>query len=199
MEEAKTFSSGIELMLSQRNDTDDMRNTLLAFNRSDPGAARKALQNITVLRVYHQVTRIVRYTEMMDKLEDKLYQSIDAQIDNSDPDDPETWRTLITLQTRLQENMIQSHKLLEPYLNFEALNFTEIAPEANVVESDAMILDKDSREKLRTSAQQVLQALQKNVQPEKEASVKEIKEDDTSYQDSSQYRFQAASLCPPCL
>ena len=160
MEEAKTFSPSLELLVSQTNDVNEMRNTLLSFNRSDPNAARKALQNITVLRVYHQITRIVRYTDLMDKLEDKMYQSIESQIDDLDPDDSESWRILLNLQSRLQENMIQSHKLLEPYLNLESLNFTNIAPDETVVDSDAMILDRDSRERLRNSAQEVLQALQ---------------------------------------
>lgn len=165
MNEAKTVSPGSEdLLISQYNDVQSMRDMLLSFNRTDPNAARKALQNITVLRVYHQITRIIRYTDLMDKLEDKMYQSIEAQIDDIDPDDVEGWRVLLNLQSKLQENMIQSHKLLEPYLNFESLNFTEIAPEADVVDSEAMILDRDSRERLRNSAQEVLQALQQNAQ-----------------------------------
>jgi len=203
MEEAKTVSSDVDLFVNQCSDTDDMRSTLLSFNRSDPNAARKALQNITILRVYHQVSRIVRYTSIMDKLEDKMYQSIGSQIDNSDPDDPDTWRTLLTLQTRLQENMIQSHKLLEPYLNFESLNFTEIAPEPNIVEADAMILDRDSREKLRNSAQQVLQALQQNAQVEQQAKKEEIKEikNESMYQinNKSKFRSEANGLYPLCL
>lgn len=160
MEETKTVSQDLDLFVRQTNDVDDMRNTLLSFNRNDPNAARKALQNITVLRVYHQISRIIRYTSVMDQIEDKMYQSIEAQLDEIDPNDSEAWRTLVNLQSRLQENMIQSHKLLEPYLNLESLNFTNIAAEETVIDSDAMILDRDSRERLRNSAQEVLQALQ---------------------------------------
>lgn len=173
MEETKTVSQDLDLFVDQANDVADMRNTLLSFNRTDPNAARKALQNITVLRIYHQVSRIIRYTDMMNKIEDKMYQSIDAQLDEMQPDDPEAWRTLVNLQSRLQENMIQSHKLLEPYLNFESLNFADIAPEPSVVDADAQIFDRDSREKLRNSAQEVLQALQ--LQTQKQEIVKENK------------------------
>ena len=176
MEEAKTVSSSLDLFVSQCNDVDNMRNTLLSFDRTDPNAARKALQNITVLRVYHQITRIIRYTSMMDKIEDKMYQSIDAQLDEMSPDDPEAWRVLVNLQSRLQENMIQSHKLLEPYLNLESLSFTNITADETVVDSDAMILDRDSREKLRNSAQEVLQALQLQTQQQKDASDEKIPE-----------------------
>lgn len=164
MDTAKTVSQDLDLFVRQTNDVDEMRNALLSFNRNDPNAARKAFQNITILRVYHQMTRIVRYTDLMNKIEDKMYQSIDAQLDDMDPDDPEAWRILVNLQSRLQENMIQSHKLLEPYLNMETLNFTNIATEETVVDSDAMILDRDSRERLRNSAQEVLQALQLQTQ-----------------------------------
>ena len=161
--EAKTVSSdmdGIELFLQQTSDVSNMKNTLLSFNRNDPNAARKAIQNITVLRVYHQMSRIVRYTAIMDKLEDKLYQSLENAIDLMDPDDMSTWHTLISVQNKLQENMIQSHKLLEPYLNLESLNFVDMNSPEETVDSDAMVLDRDSRERLRNSAQEVLQALQ---------------------------------------
>ena len=168
MDEAKTVSPGLDLFVSQCDDVSNMRNTLLSFNRSDPNAARKALQNITVLRVYHQISRIVRYTTMMDKIEDKMYQSIDAQLDELDPDDSEAWRTLVNLQSRLQENMIQSHKLLEPYLNLESLNFSSFSEDESIIESDATILDRDSRERLRNSAQEVLQALQLQTQQKAE-------------------------------
>ena len=55
--------------------------------------------------------------------------------------------------------MIQSHKLLEPYLNFDSLNTIEIQSSDESGESYT-VLNQDSREKLRTSAQQVLEALQ---------------------------------------
>lgn len=204
MNEAKTVSSSLDLFVRQCNDVNDMRNTLLSFNRTDPGAARKALQNVTVLRVYHQIARIVRYTEVMDKIEDKMYQSIDSQLDCLDADDPESWRLLINLQERLQENMIQSHRLLEPYLNFESLSFTEVASESEAVDSSATILDKDSREKLRNSAQEVLKALQQSAQQNQQIIRDDVKEEiheepHLGINSRFQPGFKDNGLCPPSL
>lgn len=166
MDETKTVSSGIDLYMKQIEDVADMRSSLLSFNRNDPNSARKAIQNITVLRVYHQMSRIIRYTSMMDKLEDKMYQAVDAALDDIDVADPMAWRTLVTMQQRLQENMIQSHKLLEPYLNFESLSFVDIHAE-EVTDTTYSVLSQDSREKLRNSAQEVLRALEEQSnQPE---------------------------------
>ena len=152
-------TSSLDLYASQCNDVEAMRSSLLSIDRRDPNSARKAMQNITILRVYHQMSRIIRYTNLMDKLEDKMYQSIESQIDALSPDDEDSWRILLNLQTKLQENMIQSHKLLEPYLNFDSLNTIEIQSSDESGDS-YIVLNQDSREKLRTSAQQVLEALQ---------------------------------------
>lgn len=81
------MGDNLSLYAAQCNDVEAMRNQLLTFNKTDPNAARKAIQNVTLLRVYHQLERIVRFTEMMDKIEDRIYQSIDAKLTNSDPDD----------------------------------------------------------------------------------------------------------------
>ena len=166
MYDSKTVSSNmsLDLYIKQLEDVNDMRSCLLTFNRNDPNAAKKAIHNITVLRVYHQMSRIIRYTEMMNKIEDKLYQSLDSTLDNMDVHDADSWRTLMVMQERLQENMIQSHKLLEPYLNLESLSFMNIEPDEAIVDSEATIFDKDSRERLRNSAQEVLRALQQNDQ-----------------------------------
>lgn len=171
MYDTKTVSSdmgSLSLYVQQTKDVAEMRASLLCFDRNDPNSARKALQNITVLRVYHQISRIIRYTELMDKLEDKLYQSLDTMIDNMDPEDFSTWHTLISVQNKLQENMIQSHKLLEPYLNMEALTFVEVKAEGAEGTDSTMILSQDSREKLRNSAQEVLKALEHSTLEEEE-------------------------------
>lgn len=161
--DTKTVSSDMDdlsLYVQQTKDVANMRASLLTFNRNDPNSAKKAIQNITVLRVYHQMSRIVRYTDLMNKLEDKMYESLESAIDQMDPDDMSTWHTLISIQNKLQENMIQSHKLLEPYLNMEALTFVEVKSEEIDGVSSATILTQDSREKLRNSAQEVLRALE---------------------------------------
>ena len=162
-----------DLFINQCNDVDEMRNSLLAIDRRDPNSTRKAFQNITVLRVYHQMSRIIRYTNLMDKLEDKLYQSIESQIDSLSPDDFDSWRILLNIQSKLQENMIQSHKLLEPYLNLDSLNTIEIQS-ADETQESYTVLSQDSREKLRNSAQQVLEALQ--IDAKKQVETKEQKD-----------------------
>lgn len=159
MQGSNSMDTNIDLFVNQCNDVEAMRASLLSIDRRDPNSARKAMQNITILRVYHQMTRIIRYIDLMNKLEDKMYQSIESQIDSLSPDDEDSWRILLNLQTKLQENMIQSHKLLEPYLNFDSLNTIEIQSSDESGESYT-VLNQDSREKLRTSAQQVLEALQ---------------------------------------
>lgn len=162
MDDAKTVghSNSLSLLAAQSNDVSNMRATLLSFNKSDPQAAVKAIKNVTILRVYHQLERIVRYTEMMDKIEDKMYQSIEMKLQNADPDDEDLWLTLIPMQERLQRMMVESHKLLEPYLDIEALSSLEIPEQADPAASfTSMILDQEAREKVRTSVQTILAEL----------------------------------------
>lgn len=149
------------LIHKQKEDVAKMRASLLCCN-DDIYSAGQAIKNITILRVYHQIARIIKYIEMMDKIEDKLYRSIDASIELMDDDNPTTWMSLLTIQEKLQKNLIESHKLLEPYLNSDLFNIESLSPtiieeaETNI----AGVLTKESRETLRTSAQQVLKALE---------------------------------------
>lgn len=149
------------LYAQQLNDVQEMQNQLLTFDKSDPNAARKAIQNVTVLRVYHQLARIVRFTEMLDKLEDRYYQSIDAKLDEYTPDDPDAWFVLIPIAERLQKMMVDSHKLLEPYLSMEQLTALEVSvPDQDPTTSfTSMILDQESREKVRTGIQQLMDVI----------------------------------------
>lgn len=162
MDEVKTVDSGQEMIyVKQCEDVAKMRASLLAFDQNDPLGTKKALQNITIMRVYHQIARIIRFTEMMDKIEDKMYQAIDATIDDMDVYDEMTWVKLANLQEKLQRSMIESHKLLEPYLNFDELTVLQPQPIDDPQQSfAAMIYDQKSRDKLRTGAQQVLAAIQ---------------------------------------
>ncbi|MBQ2856446.1 MAG: hypothetical protein IJE78_04850 [Bacteroidaceae bacterium] len=156
------------LIAKQREDVAKMRASLLCCT-DDPFTARQAMQNITVLRVYHQVSRIIRYLDVMDRLEEKLYAAIDAQIDKADPDSPMTWMSLLKIQEQLMDNMIKSHKLLEPYLNIQefVIDTTATVQEAP---DGSSILTKESRDKLRTSAQQVLAILGPIEEPAEEAN-----------------------------
>ena len=158
-DETKTVSSGLDLYVNQCSDVSKMKTSLLSCNKNDPDSARKAIQYITAQRVYHQISRIIRYTELIDRLEDKMYESIELDLDQMDTADPQTWRTLLQLQSKLQEAMIESHKLLEPYLKLETLTTIEVPKDDPNDTFTAMILDQQSREKLRTSAQEVLAAI----------------------------------------
>ena len=176
------------LYSKQREDVAKMRASLLACS-DDPVTSTKALQNITVLRVYHQVARIIRYLETMDKIEDKLYESIDYRLDNMNIQNPTAWMTLASMQEQLQKSIIESHKLLQPYLNVEEFSLQSLMPvsSSSAVESgETAILSKSSRDKLRQSAQQVLAALndadQEDVQQNEESSEESV---DTSNTEES--------------
>ena len=151
----------VSLYAAQCNDVEQMRNCLLTFDRKDPAAIKKAIQNVTLLRVYHQLERIVRFTEMLDQIEDRIYQSIQAKLDNSDPDDESMWLTLIPIQERLQKTMVESHKLLEPYLSMEQLSALEIPQQQEDPTKSfaSMILDQQGREKVRTGVQSLLNVI----------------------------------------
>lgn len=146
----------------QREDVAKMRASLLACS-DDPVTSTKALQNITVLRVYHQVSRIIRYLEMMDKIEDKLYQSLDYKLDTLDVENPTSWMTLITIQEKLQANMLASHKLLQPYIDnmnqWKDWENSILAAEASQGPASGEILPRGTRNSIRLAAQQVLSLL----------------------------------------
>lgn len=150
------------LYSKQREDVAKMRASLLSCSGDDPVTATRALQNITVLRIYHQVSRIVRYLEMMDKIEDKLYESLDYRLDHMDTSNSTAWMTLITIQEKLQKNLLESHKLLQPYLNVDEFSIQSLMPvttNSSIENGTTAVLPKSSRDKLRQSAQQVLAAL----------------------------------------
>lgn len=165
MDEPKTVGSDIiesnsdSLYVRQLEDVAKMRSSLLLCNMNDSNSARRALQNITVLRVYHQIARIIRFTEVLDRMEDKMYESIDNTLNEMDTYDPTTWSTLMRMQAQLQTTMIESQKLLDPYLKSELFTAIQVE-EAEAPQSFAsMMLEPDSRQKLRDSASAVLAAL----------------------------------------
>jgi len=139
------------LLRNQNEGVAEMRTSLLACSDNPAQAVRE----LTIKRIYHQLTRIVRYTELMDKIENKLYESIENTVLTQDTMDPTTWMVLISIQERLQDNMIKSHKLLEPYIG--------ATPEMNIegietVATDAppSLLDRTSRDNVRKAAQELL-------------------------------------------
>ena len=145
------------LIAKQQEDVAKMRTSLLCCN-GDPYSISQTIQKLTAMRVYHQVTRIVKYLDTMDRIEEKLYESIDYRLDTIDVTNSMSWATLLRLQEQLQSNMLQSQKLLEPYLNNKNYFIDEVQVVQEVPDG-ASILSKSSRDKLRTSAQQVLAIL----------------------------------------
>ena len=120
---------------------------------------------------------------MMDKIEAKMYEAIDNTLDNMNTSSPATWMTLIGLQERLQKCMIESQKLLEPYLDLESLSFVE-PPESETEQQSfgALIMEQESRDKLRASAQAVLSAIQAQ---ESSPNEEDVNEEENSNETSS--------------
>lgn len=167
MEDTKTVRSDAELSnpiyTKQLEDVASMRSSLLLSNINNPASVRNAMQNITVMRVYHQLSRIIRFLEMQAKIEDKLYESIECSMDMMDSHDASTWLALLGIQEKLLKCMTESEKLLQPYLDLTPYIEATTIPDADPKESFAnMIMDKDSRENLRNAAAAVLEALGKD-------------------------------------
>jgi len=163
------------LLKEQKQQAEQMRSALLNCKKNDINSAKVALQNIAVLQVYHQVSRIIRYTEMMDRLEDKLYDSIDMNLAEMDECDPNTMLVLLKVQSQLQESMVLSQKLLEPYMN---IDLEAIAPPVDITEETsfgAAIIPKESRNVIRNGAQALLTELRnaENLSPNNEATEKD--------------------------
>lgn len=189
--DVSTPSIGVDSLYAQQQDQiKHMRATMLSIsNDNNPRSVKNAIQNITVLRIYHQISRIIRFTEQMDKIEDKLYESIDASMENMEDTDPRTWMSLLKIQDQLQKTMIESQKLLDPYLNSKVFESVEIPQDTTSEESFATkILDQSSREKIRQSAQQVLNILSETDKEEQKVSDKnsedEAKTKDTETEDT---------------
>ena len=159
-EENTDLSSADPLLKEQKLQVDQMRSTLLSFNKADPNSAKRAMQNITVLRIYHQVTRIIKFTEMMDLLEDKLYTSMIENMTEMDTSDPMTMMSLLKVQEQRQNTVIQSQLLIKPYLD---MDIESIAPPPELEETSfgAAIISQESRNNIRTGAQALLTELKK--------------------------------------
>ena len=152
------------LVSKQKEDIAKMRTSLLSCY-TNAKLASNAIRNITVLQVYHQLNRIIRYTEICDKLESKLYEKIDVYLDsNGVNNDIFTMNTLLNMQERLQKLIIDSNKILSPYLDMtqyiDSINAQADSEEMEYNDASITInLDATKREKLRTSAKTVLSEL----------------------------------------
>lgn len=155
------------LYKAQKEGVARMRTSLLSCLNDDSGAiTSRAINNITVLRIYHQIARIIKYLDLMDKLEDKLYESIEHNIDNLKPDDISTMEILLDVQGKLQKSMIESHKLLQPYMDLQDMSIVDLmAVQADASETsggEMSLLPSESRDRIRNSAQSVLEVLKQS-------------------------------------
>jgi len=164
------------ILKEQKKQIADMRSILLTFNRNDVGAVRRAMNNITVLRVYHQVARIIEFTDLMDDLEDKIYDSIRMNIGGMESADPETMLVLLKVQSQLQETMIQSQQLIKPYLDMN-IEFLVPEPEMEDTSFGVSIISQESRNNIRTGAQALLTELRKTNPDLPQGDTKEVNGD----------------------
>lgn len=173
------FSLVNPLLKEQVAQAAQMRDALLTCKKNDITSAKVALQNIAVLQVYHQVARIIRYIEVMDRLEDKLYSSIDANLAQMDDFDPATMMMLVKVQSDLQKSMVLSQDMLKPYMD---IDLSSIAPPVDVSDETsfgAAILPKESRNAIRNGAQALLTELRKTENPSTE-NLSENEDTDTN-------------------
>lgn len=164
MDELKTVESSVEvedpLYTQQKDDVQKMRSSLLSCS-GDIYSTQKAIQNITILRIYHQVSRIIRYLEMMDKLEEKMYRSLDHTL-NSAADNPATVLLLLSIQEKMQKAMTESEKLLKPYLDAGLYQDSFDNAQMGANEPAESILTPEARSRVRNSAQNILKVLESN-------------------------------------
>lgn len=140
----------------QKEGVAKMRTSLLACTDDSGVTIRSTIESITAMRIYHQMMRIIKYTEMMDKIEDKLYKTIDNTLDTA-PNDATTMIMLLGVQERLQKSMIESHKLLQPYLDVKEFSVVDLVPqEAAASASPQLNMKSEERNRLRSHAQQIL-------------------------------------------
>ena len=146
----------------QKSLTDEMRSALLSCSFGDIASTKSAMQYVVTRKIIHQVERLIKFTELMDRLEDKLYDSIDQNLAEMDECDPNTMMLLLKVQSQLQDNMIESHKLLQPYLDFDISIYTQPQTEDTQNSFMANIIPQSARNNIRIGAQALLTELKKH-------------------------------------
>ena len=147
----------------KREGVQRMRASLLSCFHEDGSLSSRAINQITAMRIYHQVARIIKYLDIMDKLEDKLYESIEKTLDTCDSADPDTLELLLKTQERLQKSMIESHKLLQPYMELQDMSVVDLMSVSSTVDTASTggikILSPESRDKLRVAARAAVDSI----------------------------------------
>lgn len=146
------------LYTHQKKGVDKMRASLLSCSE-DPVTAKRAINDITAMRVYHQICRIIKYLDLMDKLEDKMYSALEYTINKAPIESNSTWMLLMNAQEKLQKMMIESHKLLQPYLDIQEFSIMELTEHSEDSNASPLTLDQESRDKVRNVAMNVLAEL----------------------------------------
>jgi hypothetical protein len=139
-----------------------MKLALLSASLDNPTSTASAIRQVTIMRVYHQVTRIVEYLDLMDTLETNLYRSIRLEMNDigSDESNLKTITKLLTIQEKLQKSIIESNKLLQPFVESDNMPmFNEIEANAEVLSDDEKLLPSEDRSKLRENANEILKEL----------------------------------------
>ena len=169
---ASNVQNNVDLLyMQQKQDIATMRSALLDCNRTDPKSVKSAMRNILIMRIYHQISRIIKFTEEMDKIEAKIYRELDAQLADESWVGMEALIPLISIQERLQKTMVESQKLLDPYLDMDEFMMIDI--EAQPEQDDSFgskLLSQESRQNIRDGAQKILNILESTPQNEDEAN-----------------------------
>ena len=103
----------------------------------------------------------------MDKIEAKMYRELDAQLADESWVGMDALGALISIQERLQKVMVDSQKLLDPYMDIQQFMIVDVETQAEEDNSfGAKILDQTSRQNIRESAQQILTLLENTSEQE---------------------------------
>lgn len=144
---------------------DRMKVALLSASLDDPLSAASAIRQVTIMRVYHQVSRIVQYLDLMDKLESSLYKSIEFELDmiNSGgciENNFQAVTKLLAIQEKLQKAIIESNKLLAPYLDMEQYPAFNAIEASTPVSANILEVESTQRNLLRENAGSILKELE---------------------------------------
>lgn len=157
-EYTKTFGDSV-LDSAKREAISRMRWAISSSSLDDIPSVTSALQQVTLLRVYHQVVRIVKYLDLMDRLEEKLYDSISYELDSASTSDFSTIARLLSIQEKLQKSIIESNKLLAPFLDMAQYPAFSSIPDTSTIQKDVLSLDSGQRDALRENAGAILAEL----------------------------------------
>lgn len=145
-----------------------MKTALLASSLDDPTSAAFAIRSVTIMRVYHQVARIVQYLDLMDKLESAIYEKVEEELNTVVDDDSNFYQLtkLLAVQEKLQKSIIESNKLLAPYLEMDNYPAFESIESVTPVSASVLEVSSTQRNLLRENAGSILDDLKSLAAPD---------------------------------